>query len=317
MPKKALKAKIKNLKGGACALSGAVLPLPDDPSLYDTHRHVPKMLGGTYTEENTVLADPVAHMADHGNLRERAEPLEILKSLVDDRTQTMKLALKINNQLLAYRRRTDHVNPETDAFLEQQLAPVEARLAQTDRIIAKTIKTYDDPLAKAALQVMGLGPITVAALLVYVDLEKAATPSSLWKYCGLDKASHERYTKGEKGGGNKTLRTVLWNAANVMMKLGEGGYRGIYDRTKARLAASSKAVQTRDTKGKLVTLPWSETKPCHRHGAALRAIMKAILVDYWVVGRRLRGLPTTTIYAQGMLGHTHIESPTDHGWPED
>jgi hypothetical protein len=313
MSKSQLKAVVTNRQNGLDVFLN--IPLPDDTRLYDTDRITPKADGGTYNDtDNVRTLLPTSHMERHGTLRTRDEQLEILKSTFDDRVQTMKLLMKVNNQLLAYQRRTDHRNPKTEEWLIAQSEPFRARLNEIDKELSKQIKTYDDPVAKMAMAMKGLGPVTVAALAVYVDLNKAACPSSLWKYCGLDKASHERYTKGEAGGGNKTLRTVLWNTANVMMKLGEGPYRDVYDRVKTRLEISEKVVSSRNTQGKMVEVPWSQTKPCHRHGAALRAVMKWVLADYWRAGREAMGLSTVGTYAQDMLGHTHVTHPSERGW---
>ncbi len=334
MSKATLKRAIAVEQGGISP-DGAVLPT--DPSLMDPHRIIPKMEGGTYDDPNNVeVLTPREHMARHGILRDRETALDELKSLFDDRVQMMKLMLKENNQLLAYGRRTDHVHPETQAFLEAHLKPIKARIAEIDKGLTKALKGYPDALAQTALKVTGLGPITVAALTVYVDLNKAPTPSSLWQYVGLDRPSHERYEKNPEQqtrrvargtefygsteavptgwGGNKVLRTVLYNTACVMMKLGEGGYRDVYDRTKQRLSQSEKVVKTRNTAGKLVEVPWRETKPSHRHGAALRAVTKHLLADYWLVGRTLAGLRTTPLYAEAVLGHTHIINPRERGW---
>lgn len=312
MAKKQMKLRIAEAQDGLCALSNEPLPMP--VSMMDTDRIDPKANGGIYTDENTRIVVPRAHMERHGTLRDRPTDLDELKSIFDDRVQVMRLQLKINNQLLAYERRTDSQHPETAAFLTGQLEAVQARLAQIDKGIERALKAFPDPVSAAAIRVKGLGPITVAALAVYVDLEKAATPSALWKYVGLHCAAHERYVKGQAGGGNKTLRTVLWNTANVMMKLGEGGYREVYDRTKTRLSISEKMVTTRNTQGKQVECAWKDTKPSHRHGAALRAIVKHLLADYWLVGRTLKGLSTTPLYAEAMLGHTHIIDPESRGW---
>jgi Transposase IS116/IS110/IS902 family. len=241
--------------------------------------------------------------------------MDEIKSVFDDRVQTMRLKNKINNQLLAYQRRVDTVNSETEAFLKESLKPVETRLARIDSRLKTLVAGFSevDSLTKTALAVPGVGEITIAALLVYIDLEKAATPSALWKYAGLHCASGERYTKGEAGGGNKTLRTVLWTSADSLMK-GKNGYRAIYDRVKTRLAASQKLVKSRNTEGKLVEVQWGEAKPSHRHGAALRAIMKQLLADYWLIGRELAGLPVTTPYVEGVLGHKDISPPAERGW---
>lgn len=314
MPAKvALKKSITRRQQGRCALSKK--KLPKVVSLVDTDRIVPKAESGTYTKKNTRVVDPVAHMKRHGTYRERGEDHTRLKGMFDDRVQMMKLLLKENNQILAYQRRTDSVNPDTVAFLTAHVEPIRTRLKEIDKALAKEIAKFPDPLAQAALAVPGLGPITVAALTTYVDIEKAATPSALWKYVGLDCASGDRYTKGVAGGGNKTLRTVLWNAANVMMKLGDrSAYREVYDRTKERLSRSERIVKSRNTQGKLVEVPWMDTKPSHRHGAALRAIIKHLLADYWYVGRTLAGLNTVPLYVVEKLGHTHIVRPEERGW---
>ncbi len=312
--KRALKTTIAAQQQNVCALSGADLAVADI-ALMDTDRITPKADGGIYATANTRVVDPIAHLGRHGNLRTREAALDNLKSIFDDRVQVMRLTLKINNQLLAYERRTDNPHPTTATFLTESLVPIQARLHAIDKQIEFALKEYPDALAQAALKVPGLGPITVAALSVYIDMTKAATPSALWKYVGLDCASHERYQKGTKGGGNKTLRTVLWNTANTLMKMGDrSAYRIVYDRTKARLAESEKIVKTRNTEGRLVECAWKDTKPSHRHGAALRAVVKHLLADYWMVGRTLAGLSTVPLYAEHMLGHTHIVSPAERGW---
>lgn len=312
MSKAALKTFIASEQSGLCALSD--VPLPSSLPLIDTDRITPKADGGIYTHDNTRIVDPVAHMERHGNLRSRPVTLDDLKSKFDDRVQTMKLMLKINNQLLAVQRRVDNVNPDVVAFLEKSLIPVNERLAAIESSLTSSIKRYDDPLAKSALAVKGLGPITVCALTVYVDLESAPVPSSLWRYAGLNKSSHERYSKGTKSGGNKTLRTVLWNTAVSMMKNRDCPYREVYDRMKSRLEISEKVTKSRNTQGHLIECAWKDTKPSHRHGAALRAIMKHVLADYWLVGRTIKGLSTVPLYAEAVLGHSHIISPESRGW---
>lgn len=295
-----------------CAITGAILP--EDTALFDVDRVLEKHQGGIYTPENTRALTARAHMERHGNLRERGEWLEELKSIMDDRSQTMKVVLKLNNQLLAYQRQTDHARESTEAFLSETLETVHKRLRKIDAEVTKHIKTSDDPLVLSAISVVGVGPITVAGLQTYVDLEKADSASAMWKYVGLHAASHERYTKGEAGGGNKTLRTIIWNTANSMTKNRDCPYRVVYDQTKDRLAASEKVVKSRNTQGHLVEVPWKDTKPSHRHGAALRAIMKHFLADYWFVGRTLAGLDARPLYVEEKLRHSSIVRPAERGW---
>ena len=72
--------------------------------------------------------------------------------------------------------------------------------------------------------------------------------------------------------------------------------------------------KTRNNQGQLVEKAWKDTMACHRHGAALRAVMKHFLADYWFVGRELRGLDTRPLYVEEQLGHTGIVRPGERGW---
>lgn len=294
-----------------------------DPSLVDTDRLVQKAEGGTYEDGNVRLLEPRAHMARHGTLRAREESLAIVKSVLDDRVQTMKLLLKINNQLLAYRRRVDDRHPDTELFLEDQRDNVAVRLAEIDRTMTKAINNYAerDPLTATVLGVPFVGPVTATMLATYVIIERAQSASSLWKYVGYHKPSHKRYELEEGQdpkagrGGNKTLRTALFNTVTCMWRGGaRSAYRLIGDRVKARLEVSEKIVTSGNTQGKLVEIPWKDTKPSHRHGAALRAMAKHFLADYWFVGRELAGLSTRPLYVQEQLGHTGIIQPQERGW---
>lgn len=313
MAKEKIKKEAKEKQNGLCELTGKVLP--EETKFYDTNREIPKAQGGTYTKENTTVVDPVAHMAHHNNLRERTGAEDALKAIVDDREQKRKAYFKIANQLLAYERRVDFLQERTRAWLKKVQDKMEAEVKAVDKQLARAAAGLAsvDPLAAAALGVKGIGPVTIAYCAVYIDLEKARYPSSLWSYTGLHRASHERYVKGEPSGGNKSLRTAMYTMAESQMKT-KGAYRPVYDAVKRRLEKSKKITKSRNTEGHLVEVAWKDTKPSHRHGAALRAVMKHFLADYWLVGRTLRGLPTARLYVEEKLGHTSIISPKERGW---
>lgn len=285
------------------------------PELMDVHRIVPKAQGGERRAGNVTVMDPPEHMDLHGTLRE--ERWEALKAFIDIRVQVMRTTMKVNNQLLAYRRRTDYTNPETAKWLEAEAKQFKAELGKCSRAVEKSVKDLaeTDTLSAAALGVPGIGPITVAYCAVYLDLTKARHASSMWKYAGLHCASGDRFTKGEASGGNKTLRTALYNMACAQIRL-HGPYEAVYRTTKARLEVSDNIVKTRNTQGHLVEAKWRDTKPSHRHGAALRAVMKHYLADYWYVGRELLGLPNGPCYAETdhCPGDHHTVYPRERGW---
>ena len=316
MPKENLKRKARETQGNIDPLTDELLP--DENYMVDTHRATPKADGGIYTDDNTIVTNPISHMIEHGNLRVRSEMLEDLKAKVDDREQVMKFRNKVANQLRAYERRTDSISDITRKKLEQWLADVEKTLGERTKMVKKAIIEMgkDDELVASALGVVGIGEITVAYMTTYLNFDKARHASSFWAYAGLDKASHERYTKGETSGGNKSLRTALWNGATSIEKNRKSPYREVYDRVKERLSISEKMTKSRNTQGKLIECMWQDTKPCHRQGAAKRAVMKHILADYWLVGRKMMGLSVTPLYAEAILGkdgHKTID-PESRGW---
>jgi len=313
MAKEALKTRARKNQNNYCKLSG--LELPKETKLYDTHRPIPKAKGGTY-DEHTPVVNSVAHMKEHNIFKIRDEIYENLKILIDDRMQIIKLKNKINNQLLANQRNTDRLTKETIGFLKGQLTEIKKYLKVVDKNTKKVVRELSkhDAFVKAALGVDSIGEITIAFCLIYIDLEKARHASSLWAYAGLDKPSYKRFEKGIAGGGNKTLRSALYCMAESQIK-GDGPYRIVYDRVKERLARSEGMVESYTTQGKRETMMWKDTKPSHRHGAALRAIMKHFLADYWYVGRTLMGLDTNPLYAEAILksGHRTI-MPEERGW---
>jgi len=283
--------------------------------LLDTHRLTPKSEGGEYVALNVDVLRPVEHMDVHGTLRERDGALETIKSIVDDRQQVMKLKNKVNNQLLALKRGTDILNKKTVEYLTEKLKEFESELRQRGKILAEAMEEFRkvDRLSDVALRLKGIGPVTIAYCRVYIDIEKARHASSLWAYAGLDKPSHDRYKKGKAGGGNKTLRTMLYTMADSQIK-SRGPYREVYDRVKERLSNSDKITKSRNTQGNLIECAWKDTKPSHRHGAAIRAVIKHFLADYWYVAREINGLDTTPLYAESQLGKHKTIMPKERGW---
>ncbi len=319
--KVALKELVADEYGFYCYICGAEISTEDiESGLIDTDRLIPKAQGAGYEIDNTRLACPTCHMKRHGAHRIRPEDMGVLKVAIDDREQWLKLKNKIENQLRAYSRKTDDCSEITKVQLQEMLPSLHEKVMQRTKLIELWIKNHkDEGIVKSALNVKGLAAQTIAYLLTYIIPEKAKHRSSVWKYIGLDRPSHDRYTKGETSGGNKSLRTALWRSIDSMWKNTECPYREVGDRVKERLVISKKIVKSRNRKGILVSIPWEESMKCHRHGAAYRKMMKELSGDYWVVARKFLGLPTDNTYAVDMLGHDHQIDPRARGWlfPED
>lgn len=349
MKKATVTKGIKNLKKAHLKTTevSQVINSDADLKLVDIHRIIPRTEGGTYTKENTMIMDAPDHMREHGNLRIRSKEEEELKSYLDDRNQVLKVVMKLSNQLDAYERWTDHLNPVTIGFLTDSLKPAKKRLNDIDKVIKAKIKSMSktNPLIKAALPIKGLGEITIAFLVVYVDLTIARRASCVWSYAGLGVPSHERYDKkkaiadgtapppvirkkknGENvkqnttktNAGSMKLRTALFNFASSQIKT-HGAYRYIYDNVKNRLENSQKVTKTRlPGKKGVFEKRWMDVSEGHRHGSAIRQMNKVLLYDWWYVGRTLLGLDTSPAYPETQLGGEHKTSyPSERGWVYD
>lgn len=314
MSKEKLKRRAKSLQKDKCAVSGKILPEP--VSLYDAERKTPKAKGGKLAIGNVKAVLPQDRMKVQGTYVMRDDDMNRLKQTIDNRSQLIRLRNKINNQLLAFQRGTDTLAEDTIKFLQSEMKNIEKEENRWTSELKSVIKDMSehDQIVKSALGVKSIGPVTVAYCLVYIDLAKAIHVSNIWSYAGLHVPSYERYKKGKAGGGNKTLRTILYTMADSQVK-GHGPYRVIYDQVKERLSLSEKITHTRNIKGQLIEAPWKDASKGHRHGAALRAIMKHFLADYWFVGRTLMGLPTLPLYAESILGNGHKTIlPEERGW---
>jgi hypothetical protein len=306
-----LKTRKRNEQKGKCAISGQ--KLKKETSLFDIKRIIPKAKGGLYNDANIVVVDPIAHAKSLDILRIRTPEIAALKVLIDGREQIRKFHNSLKNRLTAAEKKIDFMDRETEIWIKEKIKESTSQLTKIDQRITKYLKRLKNPIVKTALAVKGIGPVTVSYMLVYVDIEKARYASSLWSYVGLDKPSYDRYKKGETGGGNKTLRTVLYTTACSMIKT-RAPYREVYDNEKQKLSASLLITKTWIAKDKLVSRAWKDVSPGHRHGAAIRKTIKHFLADFWFVWRTLEGLDTPCLYVEAKLGHTGIVKPQERGW---
>lgn len=301
--------------------------LPDKMSLIDTHRIVPRMEGGKYTDENYIVLLPKEHMQEHGNYKERTEELDRLKMLYDGYKQIQKLRMKINNQLLAEERQTDSLDEIDVEYIKEVMNQIKDKEKEKEKQIKKWVKQNKNiPIVKALLSVNGVGEVLIASLLTYIEIEKAEHPSSLWSYVGYHIASHKRFEKlpeKSKQGkwystGNRTLRCQLYITAGVFIKCSrfDNPYAKIYYTRKEKTKKSSKITQTRITGKKGIhSMAWKDVSDGHRHGDAQRVMMKHFLADLWFVWRTLEGLPTNDLYVKEHLGHqSAIIEPKKRGW---
>lgn len=187
------------------------------------------------------------------------------------------------------------------------------------------LKTWCDSneLATWAMKVVGIGPVIAAGLGAHIRPEKAATPSSVFRFAGLDPTAV--WAKGEKRPWNAKLKVLVWKIGQQFMKLGErypqSLYARVYREEKARrvdqnatgayapLAATTLASK-KFTDKKTRELYESGHLPDGRiELQAERKAVKLFLAHYWLKSRLVAGLPTVRPWVIEHGGHAHEIPP--------
>jgi len=256
-----------------------------------------------------------------------------LSTLVDATLSIEKLrvASQVRRSHLALQGRHD-----TDADnLFERLVALEKFV---DDRIAELVKHH--PAYPWFSQVKGVGKENIAKVIGLIDIEKADTVSSLWKFAGFAPVDgkSERRQKGEKLHYNSQLRSMCWRLATSLLKA-KGKFYDYYlvekDKYQAKYAAKGIAVVPTPT-GRfcptcLVEVKAKATKYCptcgalltkkkepdgviffgHLHNQALRKMIKLFLSLLWHSWREAEGLPTRVPYPAEYLGHNHIVKPEE------
>lgn len=220
-----------------------------------------------------------------------------LRALVDLRDrQIQKARIQFGNRLSAIERESDNGSSQQRRTVERWLNRFAELEKELDKDIAAAAGEY--PIYDYVTTVKGVGPLLAAKLISMIDITIPSTPSALWKYAGyaVEGGERDRLRKGEKAPYNTRLKTTCYLIGTSMLRC-NSPYRAVYDAAKERYQA------TRD---------WSKGRV---DMAARRKMIKVFLVHLWLVWRELEGLPTRTPYVQEYMGHTHIITPQEMGWP--
>ncbi len=93
-----------------------------------------------------------------------------------------------------------------------------------------------------AISQYGIGPVLAAGLSAHIDISKAPTAGSVWRYAGLDPT--QTWEKGQKRPFNAELKTLCWKIGQSFMKFSgkdECFYGQLYKQDKARRIAKNEA----------------------------------------------------------------------------
>lgn len=218
-----------------------------------------------------------------------------LRVLVDARQSIQKSRIQFGNRIDAAERGKDETTSEAmDIFKrsKERLEQIESDLNDGIRDLVK-----DNPIFDLATQVKGVGDVSLSQILVYIDINKTPTVSSLWKLAGygVTNGVGDRLRKGEKAAFYVQLKGACARMGISLLKC-RSPYADYYH----------EMIQYYLDKG------WEEK---HSKIAARRRMMKLFLQHLWITWRELEGLPTNQPYAMDILKHGHYISPQQYGWP--
>ncbi|MBA7678038.1 hypothetical protein ES703_86309 [subsurface metagenome] len=185
-----------------------------------------------------------------------------------------------------------------------------------------------------------MGNENIAKVVGLIDIEKAHTVSSLWKFAGWDvqDGAAPKRKKGKKLTYNSQLRVMTWRLGVSLLRA-KGLFHDYYLKEKDKyhqkyLNKGFKIIATptgrfcpqcqREVKAKAAkycpdcNAPLSQKQEPkgvifegHLHRMALRKMIKLFLSLLWVVWRQAQGLSTRVPYPAEYLGHDHMIEPEE------
>ena len=227
----------------------------------------------------------------------------MVRGLIEDFYDIQKYRIEVENQL---RSAEQGASEQEQTFIKNvivdRLTTIESEI---EKYIGNNLK--NEPMYTEWLKgVKGIGPLLSAGLIAWIgDIERFATISKLWAYCGLSVDPDGRARKrkaGEKSNWSSRLKTLAWKAGESFVKT-KGGYRKLYDIFRAEYDAKWLTPEDCGSIG------CKNKKKCldgHRYAAAKRKTAKVFLAHYWMKARQLKGLPEEHPFIIGRDGHEHL-----------
>lgn len=177
-----------------------------------------------------------------------------------------------------------------------------------------------------ALSILGVGPVIAAGMLAHIDIQQASSPSSVWRFAGLDPT--QKWEKGQKRPWNARLKVLCWKLGESFVKVSgnkavaepRGLYARIYLEAKemyvARNEAGAYAEQAEQAlatknygKATLAYAAYQSGKlPDGRiHLRAQRKAVKTFLAHLWnVMYEDANGTPAPSVWAVAHGGHVDV-----------
>ena len=158
-------------------------------------------------------------------------------------------------------------------------------------------------------RVKGIGKENIGKVIGMVDIEKAPTISSLWKFAGyhVEDGKAPKRKKGELNAYNARLRTMCWRLGSSLMRA-SGCFYDHYIKEKEAIVLRYESEGWLVKAGIKDDFGKKRISAGHVHNMALRKMIKLFLACLWLVWRESVGLPIRPPYAMEH-GHTQFIDP--------
>lgn len=196
-----------------------------------------------------------------------------------------------------------------------------------ERNVKSVLDRYTDahPVGRWLKGIVGIGPVLAAGLLAHLDLSRAQTVGSWWRFAGLDPTV--RWEKGQKRPWNAELKTLCWKVGQSFMKVQNHPndvYGKLYRQRKAHEQAQNEAGAYAEQAAAVLEAKrigkdteaykwYSQGKlpPAHIDARARRWAVKLFLAHLFeVMWEHEKGSAPPLPYPIAMLNHAHkIEPP--------
>ena len=242
--------------------------------------------------------------------------MDTLSTMVDATLaiEKLRVASEVRQSHLALQGRQDK---ETDE-LHRRLKDLEDFV---DGRVAYLIQGH--PAYPWFSRVKGVGKENIGKVVATIDIVRADTISSLWKFAGfaVENGQAPKRVKGEKLSYNSQLRSMSWRLGSSLLRA-KGKFYSYPSRGAGYLEIKDKYIQRYENEGKAIVpasgLPKKDGKKResdivisegHVHNQAMRKMVKLFLACLWLVWREVEGLPVTKPYAIDKLGHDSYIDP--------
>lgn len=256
--------------------------------------------------------NPQASTKEEAERSAKQSPLLFLtRSMIS--IQRLRVAAQVRGSHLALQKRND---PETEAL--------RVEIEKTEEYVRGRFKHLmsQHPAHPWFSRIKGVGPENIAKVIGFIDIKRADSVSSLWRYAGFHVVDGHapKPVPGQKLDFNKVLRSMCWRLGSSIVKsgarFGNSHFYVIFiqelDRLNAKFAAKGwKVIPAEElpVKGGKKYEPEGIISVGHVRNMAMRKMIKLFLSCLWQVWREAEGLSTRSPYAIEKLGHTTVIDP--------